>query len=69
MTEPTPAEADKLARHTSDPQPTNVEAQLVAEQLAVLADVGRRIEEWQHRLDEIEPATTYRVPREAQHGR
>ena len=65
MPETSPEELRALAREKFGREPTDAELKLVSSRLPALAKMADRLWEWQSRLGDIEPATTYFVPREA----
>jgi len=58
-------ELRKLAREKFGRELTDAEAQLIATRLPALARMADLLLQWQSRLGDIEPATTYCVPHEA----
>jgi hypothetical protein len=68
MSEPSAEEVRKLGLKRLGRPPTEAEAKRIGMQLASLAELGSVTAEWQNRLGEIEPATTYRVLSEVGNG-
>lgn len=58
-----------LAREKFGRELTDTELKLIASRLPALARVADRLLQWQSRLGDIEPATTYRVPERGQNDR